>query len=136
VKRSDVLGALVAIVPLAAARAAGAAETSAGSVTDVIARELAAFNSHDAAGIAALHAPDAAITILPANAVIAKGSAAITGFFTKDFADNPKASLTLEKQFVLKNVVVSHYTTATGSPLMAIYEVAGGVIANEWIVVG
>jgi len=58
--------------------------------------------------------------------------------FTKSFKDFPGVTLTLEKQFVLKNVVVNHYTVTGGSrsEILSIYDVQNGVIANEWVILG
>jgi hypothetical protein len=85
-----------------------------------------------------MHAPDAAFTLLPSGKVLASGSDQLLAFFSKNFTDNPNAKLTLEKQFVLKNVVVNHYTVGdpAGSGIVSIYEVKNGLIANEWLILG
>jgi hypothetical protein len=141
-KRSIALGTLATLaLPVGApaevlADAAPAASESEAAA--VVEREVAAYNAHDAAGVVKLHAADAVLTLLPFGKALASGSDQLLAFFTKSFSDNPNAKITLERQFVLKNVVVNHYNTAAhpGSGIVSIYEVKNGVIANEWVILG
>jgi hypothetical protein len=140
-KRSSVLGALAVLgLPVrfdaVAAAADDPAASSLGDAAGIVGREVAAYNAHDAATVTKLHASNAALTLLPSGQVLAQGSDRLLAFFTKNFGDNPKAKIVLEKQFVLKNVVVNHYSTGSGSGVVAIYEVTNGVIANEWVILG
>lgn len=110
----------------------------AGSPQDVVARQVAAVNAHDAATVAKAHAANAVITALPAGTVLASGSAAIESLFTKTFTQSPNFMLTLDKQIVLKTMVVNHYAVSNGPgpELISIYDVRDGVIANEWVFFG
>jgi hypothetical protein len=140
-KRSSALGTLAALgLPVRfEAVAAAADDRAAPAMTDaaaIVGREVDAFNAHDAATVTKMHAPDAVLTLLPSGKVLAKGSDQLLAFFVKNFSDNPKANIVLEKQFVLKNVVVNQYSTGTGAGIVSIYEVANGVIANEWVILG
>jgi hypothetical protein len=141
-KRSNALGALSALaLPIGISEIAFGDEKSAASaaeVSGVVGREVDAYNAHDGATVTKLHAPDAAFTLLPSGKVLASGSDQLLAFFRKNFTDNPNAKLTLEKQFVLKNVVVNHYTVgdSAGSGIVSIYEVKNGLIANEWLILG
>ncbi len=141
--RSEVLGALAAItLPLGLAGEAAAQadlltpEAKAGR--DVVAREVVAFNAHDAATVANLHAPHAAISVIPSGKALARGTKPIQAFFERVFLHTPKVHLALDKQYVFSDVVVNHYavTGGTGKELIAIYHVKNGVIANEWLVFG
>jgi hypothetical protein len=141
-KRSNALAALAALaLPAGVPGPALADDMPAASGSEaaaVVAREVAAYNAHDAAAVAKFHAPDAVFTLLPQGTVLASGSDQLTAFFTKNFTDNPNAKITLEHQFVLKNVVVNHYNTGSpsGSGIVSIYEVKNGVIANERLILG
>jgi len=141
-KRTSALAALAALaLPIGVSDIARAQETPAASGSEaagVVEREVAAYNAHDAATVTKLHAPDAVFTLLPSGKVLASGSDQLLAFFTKNFKDQPNAKLTLEKQFVLKSVVVNHYTVGdpAGAGIISIYDVKNGVIANEWLILG
>ena len=142
--RSDLLGAL-AVLPIAFGNAerAGAQQQGSGTVAagrpqDVVARQVAAFNAHDAATVTKYHAPTAAITVVPSGKVLADGSDQIATFFSKAFEQSPKIVLSIDKQYVFKNVVINHYAVSDGPgpELVSVYEVVDGVIASEWLVFG
>lgn len=141
-KRSNMLGALAALaIPIGLPDIALADETpgaTAAEASGVVGREVDAYNAHNAATVTKMHAPDAVFTLLPSGKVLASGSDQLLAFFTDHFKEKPNAKLTLEKQFVLKNVVVNHYTVGdpAGSGIISIYEVKNGVIANEWLILG
>jgi len=141
--RSEVLAAFAAItLPLAltaqAVADAGTSTPEAKAARDVVTREVAAFNAHDAAAVAKLHAPLAAISVLPSGKALCRGTARIEAFFTRVFSKTPKVHLALDKQYVFGDMVVNHYAVSngTGAELVALYHVKDGVIANEWLVFG
>ena len=140
-KRADALGPLAALaaslgLPLTALADDPAAAPGSEDAAAIVSREVAAYNAHDAATVVKMHAPDATFTLLPAGHVLAQGSEALLAFFNKNFSDHPNAKITLEKQIVLKSVVINNYTTAAGTRIVSIYQVANGVIANEWLILG
>jgi putative hydrolase of HD superfamily len=141
-KRSSVLGALAALtIPIGAPATVLADDkpaTSGPEAAGIVEREVAAYNAHDAATVVKMHAPDAVFALLPSGKVLASGSDQLLAFFTKHFSDQPNAKITLERQFLLRNVVVNHYRTAdrAGAGIVSIYEVKDGVIANEWLILG
>jgi hypothetical protein len=141
--RSEILGALAAIaLPLGAAAEAEAhaapatAESKANS--DVVAREVAAFNAHDAAAVARIHAADAAIALVPSGKALSRGAKQNRAFFERVFLRTPKIHLRIDNQYVLNNIVVNHYVVTGGSnsELIGIYHVKNGAIANEWLILG
>ena len=140
--RFEILGALAAIaIPLgvageASAHAAATAESKA--VSDVVDREVAAFNAHDAAAVANIHAADAAIAVVPSGKALSRGKKQNKAFFERVFLHTPKIHLTVDKQYVLNNVVINHYAVTGGSnsELIGIYHVKNGAIANEWLILG
>jgi hypothetical protein len=141
--RSDVLGALAAFaLPLGAAAEAEAhaapATTESKAIGDVVAREVAAFNAHDAAAVANIHAANATIAVMPSGKALSRGTKQNQAFFANVFLRTPKIHLTVDKHYVLKNIVVNHYVVAGGSntELIGIYHVKNGAIANEWLILG
>jgi hypothetical protein len=140
--RSEVLGAFAAIaLPLgvageASAHAAMTSESKA--LSDVVDREVAAFNAHDAAAVANIHAADAAIAVVPSGKPLSRGIKQNQAFFANVFLRTPKIHLTVDKQYVLKNMVVNHYVVTGGAnaELIGIYHVKNGKIANEWLILG
>jgi hypothetical protein len=141
--RSQVLGALAAItLPVGltgeATAQADALTPEAKAARDVVAREVAAFNAHDAATVANMHAPHAAISVIPSGKALARGTKALRAFFARVFLHTPNVHLALGKQYVFGDVVVNHYAVTGGTEpeLVAIYHVKNGVIANEWLVFG
>src|SRR5450755_1147220 len=100
-KHSRVLGTVAFI-----ALVAGARSTASAQPQEVVKREVAAFNAHDATAVANFHAPDATLTVLPKGKVLSKGTAQTRVFFAKVFKSNPQEQLTLDKQYVFNNMVV------------------------------
>jgi hypothetical protein len=142
-KRSNALGALAALALPSGITGIGLADeapaaTSSAEAAGVVGREIDAFNAHDAVTVAKMHAPDAVFTLLPSGKVLASGFDQLSAFFTNYFKQTPNAKLRLEKQYVLKNVVVNHYAggDVTSPGTISIYEVKNGLIANEWLITG
>lgn len=141
INRSGALCALAALTfPLRISAAEPVGEGSSAASTagtkDMLRREVAAFNAHDAAAVTKFHAPSASIAVLPSGKVLSHGTEQIQAFFTRLFKSTPNVRITLEKQYDFKNVIVNHYTMVggSGSELIAIYDVRHGVIANEWLI--
>jgi putative hydrolase of HD superfamily len=112
---------------------------SPASEAAVVDREVAAYNAHDAAGVAAMHDRNATLTVLPSGKVLATGNAEVQAFFTQRFIKNPTAHLALTQRNVLKNMVISHYALSgvPGVPeIVAMYEVENGLITSEWLIYG
>jgi hypothetical protein len=141
-KRFEAIGGLAALTLPLGISAALAEESPAASgsapAREIVAREVAAFNAHDATAVTKFHAPSAALTIIPSGKAIFSGADQSQAFFAKLFKDNPNIRLTLNKQYVFKNVVTNHYNVSggTNNEVISIYEVQNDVITNEWIIFG
>jgi hypothetical protein len=129
------LGLLLACARLAAA------EGASSSPTEVVDRQLAAYNAKDLDAFLKLYAPDAELLEFP-DKRLAKGTAALRERYTKRFAD-PILHATIAHRTGIGNKVIDHEKVRITWPegpgtweLTAIYEVNGGFITRVWFIFG
>lgn len=131
--RSIVLAGVVVVSSVAAA-----ADTSP---TDVVDRQLAAYNAKDVDKFLQCYAPTAELFELPDKS-IAKGTAALRERYTKRFAD-PILHATIAERIVVGDKVIDHEHIRITWPegpgtwdAAAIYQVEGGLITRVWFIFG
>jgi len=129
------LGALLACSRLAAAEGTGS------SPSEVVDRQLAAYNARNVEAFLKFYAPDAELFELPDKS-LARGTAALREWYTKRFAD-PILHGTIAHRTAMGNKIIDHEKVRISLPegpgtweLTAIYEVNGGLITRVWFIYG
>lgn len=105
------------------------------SSTDVVQRQLEAYNRKDAAGLAAIYAEDAALFAHP-NTLLAKGRAAILSRYTVRFQDQALRADLLQR-LTMGDMVLDHERIHSGgklSEIFALYRVVGEHIVAAWFI--
>ena len=110
------------------------ANTMPMSPTDVVERQLRAYNAHDADAFAATYAADAQIYKAGSAGAVLGGRDAIRASYAKLFAARPGVRAEVSGRLVAGDFVSDHETIA-GSNLRAIvvYEVHDGLIRRAWL---
>ena len=104
------------------------------SPAEIVEKQLAAYNAHDAATMAALFSEDAVMTDFKGN-VIDRGRAAIRTRYAKLFADHPQNQAEVVRRIVVNGIVMDHerVTRTPGTApfeAIAVYTVENGQITG------
>ncbi len=105
------------------------------SSTDVVQRQLEAYNRKDAAVLAAIYAEDAELFAHP-NTLLAKGRAAILARYTARFQDQTLRADLLQR-IPMGDMVLDHERIHSGgqiSEIFALYRVVGEHIVAAWFI--
>jgi len=118
-----------------------AAEGAASTPTEIVDRQLAAYNARSVDGFLKFYAPDAELFEFPDKS-LAKGTVELREWYTKRFAD-PILHGTIAHRTAMRNKVIVHEKVRLTLPegpgtweLTAIYEVNGGLITRVWFIYG
>jgi len=130
-----VLGTFLACTRLAAA------EGAAATPTEVVDRQLAAYNARNVEAFLKFYAPDAELFEFP-DKLLARGTVALRERYTTRFADSILHA-TVAHRTAMGNKVIDHEKVRITWPdgpgtweLTAIYEVNGGLITRVWFIYG
>ena len=104
------------------------------SPAEIVEKQLAAYNAHDAAAMAALFSEDAVMTDFKGN-VIDHGRAAIRTRYAKLFADHPHNHAEVLARIAVNGIVMDHERitrTPGAAPFeaIAVYTVENGQITG------
>jgi hypothetical protein len=109
--------------------------------TDIVDRQLAAYNAKNLDAFMALYAPDVELYELP-DKPLAKGTTAMRERYQQRFAD-PILHATIANRIVMENKVIDHERIRRTWPegpgtweAVAIYEVDGALIKRVWFILG
>lgn len=106
------------------------------SPTDVVQRQLEAYNRRDLEAFIATYSDDAQLYRMPATEPAIKGKAQLSEFYATKRFNEPKLHAELLKRIALGNKVIDHerITGLGDDPLeaVAVYEVDGGLIRRVW----
>ena len=104
------------------------------SPSELVAQQLAAYNAHDAAAMAALFSQDAVMTDFKGN-VMERGRDAIRARYAKLFADHPHNHAEVLRRIVVNGIVMDHerVTRTPGTDpfeAIAVYTIEHGQITG------
>lgn len=102
------------------------------SPSDIVEKQLVAYNAHDASAMAALFSENAVMTDFKGN-VLERGRAAIHARYAKLFADHPHNHAQILSRIVVNGIVMDHerVTRTPGTApfeAIAVYTVENGQI--------
>ncbi len=104
------------------------------SPADVVARQLTAYNAHDAEGFAATYAPDALIFKPAATAPVLKGREAIRKSYAALFATKADLHVDVSARLIAGNFISDHESVrGTMLQAIAVYDVRDGLIQRAWL---
>lgn len=104
------------------------------SPADIVQKQLAAYNAHDAAAMAATFSEDAVMTDFKGN-VMERGREAIRARYARLFSDHPQNHAESLARIAVNGIVVDHerVTRTPGTPpfeAIAVYTVENGQITG------
>lgn len=104
------------------------------SPIDVVERQLAAYNAHDADAFAATYADDAQVFKASDTAPVLQGRAAIRARYAALFASRPDVRAEVSARMVAGNFVSDHETiVGTSARAIVVYDIKDGLIRRAWL---
>lgn len=107
--------------------------------TDIIQRQLAAYNARDLEAFVATYSPTITLRRGLNEPVSLTGLAELRATYGELFANNPNLHCDILNRMVVGNYVIDHEQitgrgTASPSKVVVIYEVQAGLIERVWVV--
>jgi len=102
---------------------------------EIVMRQIATYNAHDAESFASCYTPDAIIyDSSKGEQPVTRGRSEIIARYTKTFADNPRRSAEVRAMIIVGDFVTLHeYLPDINLHALVTYEVKNGLISRVWL---